>query len=216
MEIPVVENLLKANEAVANQTRALLESHGIRAINIIGSAGAGKTALLEATLPRLKDEMGLAVIEGDLQTTRDAERIGKLDIPVVQVTTGKSCHLPPQLVLRALQGLDLDKMDLLIIENVGNLICPSEMPLGEHHKVAVLSIPEGDDKVLKYPTLFHVADAVVINKMDLLQYLDFDLDRVRDDLKQVGSKAKVFELSAKTGQGLDAWLDHLRAVQRGA
>ncbi len=212
MEIKVVENLLRANEAVAQQVRTRLDEHGVRAVNMIGSAGAGKTALLEATLPRLDGEMKTAVIEGDLQTTRDAERIGKVGVPVVQVTTGKSCHLPPQLVLRALSDLDLAATDLLFIENVGNLICPSEIPLGAHHRVAVLSTPEGDDKVLKYPMLFHLADAVVINKIDLLPHVTFDIDRVRDDLAQVGSSAPVFQLSARTGAGLDPWLEWLRTL----
>lgn len=207
MEIRVVENLLKANEAVAMQTRAVFDAAGTVAVNLIGSAGAGKTALLEATLPRLG--VSAAVIEGDLQTTRDAERIGHLGTPVVQITTGKSCHLPPQLVLRALDGLDLRSARLVFIENVGNLICPAEIPLGEHFKVAVLSTAEGDDKVAKYPMLFHLADAVVINKIDLLPHVTFSMDRVRDDLRQVGSKASVFELSAKTGAGLEAWLDWL-------
>lgn len=212
MEIRVVENLLRANEAVAMQTRAVLDAAGAVAVNLIGSAGAGKTALLEATLPRLG--VSAAVIEGDLQTTRDAERIGRLGTPVVQITTGKSCHLPPQLVLRALDGLDLRSARLVLIENVGNLICPAEIPLGEHFKVAVLSTAEGDDKVAKYPMLFHLADAVVINKIDLLPHVTFSMDRVRDDLRQVGSKASVFELSAKTGAGLEAWLDWLSGRAR--
>jgi hydrogenase nickel incorporation protein HypB len=203
MEIRVVENLLKANEAVAAQTLERLERHGVRAVNMIGSAGAGKTALLEAVLPRLRERLGVAVIEGDLQTTRDAERIDRIGVPVVQVTTGKSCHLPPQLVLSALDGLDLDATDLLFIENVGNLICPSEIPVGEHHKLAVLSTPEGDDKVLKYPMLFHLADAVVINKIDLLPHVTCDVGRIRSDLEQVGSSARVFEVSARTGEGLE-------------
>ncbi|MBN1477136.1 hydrogenase nickel incorporation protein HypB [Candidatus Sumerlaeota bacterium] len=209
MEIRVVENLLKANEAVAAQTLERLAKHGVRAINMIGSAGSGKTALLEATLPRLRESLGVAVIEGDLQTTRDAERIDRIGVPVVQVTTGKSCHLPPQLVLRALDGLDLDAIDLLFIENVGNLICPSEIPVGEHHKVAVLSTPEGDDKVLKYPMLFHLADAVVINKIDLLPHVTCDVGRIRSDLEQVGSRAQIFEVSARTGEGLDGYIGWL-------
>jgi hydrogenase nickel incorporation protein HypB len=214
MEIRVVETLLKANEAVAQQTRARLAEHGTVAVNLIGSAGSGKTTLLEATLPRLAGEFGVAVIEGDLATTRDAERIDRLGVPVVQVTTGKSCHLPPQLVLRALDDLDLAATRLLIIENVGNLICPSEIPLGEHRKVAVLSIAEGDDKVLKYPMLFHLADAVVLNKIDLLPHVEFDGTRVRDDLRQVGSHAEVFELSAKRREGLEPWLAWVRALVR--
>lgn len=212
MEIRVVENLLKANEAVAQQTRARLAEHGTVAVNLIGSAGSGKTALLEATLPRLASQVGVAVIEGDLATTRDAERIARLQVPVVQVTTGKSCHLPPQLVLRALDDLDLTRTRLLFIENVGNLICPSEIPLGEHHKVALLSTPEGDDKVLKYPMLFHLADAVVINKIDLLPHVTFDPARVREDLRQVGSRAEIFELSARTGAGLEPWLAWVRGL----
>ena len=208
MEIRVVENLLKANEAVARQTRSRLAEHGVRAVNLIGSAGAGKTALLEATLPRLAGAVRCAVIEGDLQTTRDAERIG----PVVQVTPGKSCHLPPPLVLQALDGLDLAQTDLLFIENVGNLICPSEIPLGEHFKVAVLSTPEGDDKVAKYPMIFHLADAVVINKIDLLPHVTFNIERVEDDLRQVGSKAAVFHLSAKTGEGIEPWIKWVKEL----
>jgi hydrogenase nickel incorporation protein HypB len=213
VEIQVVENLLKANEAVAQQTRARLAEHGVQAVNLIGSAGSGKTALLEATLPRLRGGVRAAVIEGDLQTTRDAERIDKIGFPVVQVSTGKSCHLPPQLVLRALDGLDLTAMDLLFIENVGNLICPSEIPIGAHSTVAVLSTPEGDDKVLKYPMLFHHADAVVINKIDLLPHLTFDVRRVLDDLGRVGSLAPVFRLSARTGDGLGPWIEWVRGLR---
>src|ERR1051326_6660053 len=177
MNIKVLRNILEANDQIASRIREQLAAKHITAINLISSPGAGKTSLLEHTIPLLKNRYRIAVLEGDIATTRDVERIEKLGIPVVQLLTGGACHLEAPLIQRGLGELDLDKLDLLFIENVGNIACPAEFDLGETVKVGVLSVTEGHDKPAKYPLLFHEIGALVLNKMDLLPHTDFDFEQ---------------------------------------
>ena len=210
MEIKVVKNVLEANEAAAEQSRRRLDDAGVLAVNLISAPGSGKTSLLEKTLPALAADLPAAVIVGDLQTTRDAERLAAAGAPVVQVNTEGGCHLSAAQVAKSLDALDLTALRVLFIENVGNMVCPTSFDLGEKLRVAMLSIPEGDDKVAKYPTLFQPADAIIINKIDLADVLDCDLGLIRSDLDKLNTRAPRFEISTKTAQGLDAWLDWLR------
>ncbi len=210
MKIQVVKNVLKANDAVAEANRRRLNEAGILALNITSAPGSGKTALLQATLPALAPELKSAVVVGDLQTTRDAERLEGVAHAVTQINTEGGCHLQATQVAETLDGLPLDEIDLLFIENVGNMVCPSGFDLGEHLRIAMLSVPEGPDKVAKYPTLFQPADAIVLNKVDLSQALEFDPSTVEDDLSNINSAAPLFKLSARSGEGMDAWLDWLR------
>jgi hydrogenase nickel incorporation protein HypB len=207
MKIISEKKILDANDRLAADVRARLDAAGVRCINVLGSPGAGKTALLEALIPLISKRLPVAVIEGDQATSRDADRIAKTGAPVVQINTGGGCHLDASMVLGALAEIDLKKIKLLLIENVGNLICPAELSIGEHARLAVLSIPEGDDKVAKYPTMFGSVDAVALNKMDLAPYLSFDVKKVEADLKRFGKKVKVFEVSAKTGEGMGEVVD---------
>ncbi len=211
MKIQVVKNVLKANDAVAEANRRRLNEAGILVLNITSAPGSGKTALLQATLPALEPELKSAVVVGDLQTTRDAERLEGVARAVTQINTEGGCHLQATQVAETLDGLPLDDIDLLFIENVGNMVCPSGFDLGEHLRIAMLSVPEGPDKVAKYPTLFQPADAIVLNKMDLGEALDFDPSTVEGDLANINTAAPLFKLSARSGEGMDAWLDWLRA-----
>ena len=210
MKIQVVTSVLKANDAVAEANRKRLEEHGILVLNITSAPGSGKTALLEATLTALAPELKCAVVVGDLQTTRDAERLADLAHAVTQINTEGGCHLQATQVADTLDGLPLDEIDLLFIENVGNMVCPAGYDLGEHLRVAMLSTPEGPDKVAKYPTLFQPADVIVLNKMDLAGSLDFDPSIAEGDLEHINTAAPLFKLSARSGEGMEAWLDWLR------
>ena len=212
MKIDVVRRVLEANDAVAQANRRRLDDAGVAALNITSAPGSGKTTLLEKTLPALAGELPGAVIVGDLQTTRDAERLGALGVPVVQINTEGGCHLSAAQIAEGLDHLALDGLALLFIENIGNMVCPAGFDLGEHARVAMLSVPEGDDKVAKYPTLFQPADVILLNKVDLVEILGFDRARVHDDLSRINTRAPLLELSARTGQGLDAWFAWLRAL----
>ncbi len=203
--VEVLKSVTSANDAIAAQNQQILDKHGILAINLMSSPGAGKTSLILKTIERLRDELKLAVIEGDVASKIDADKIDKQGIPVVQINTGGSCSLEAHMITSALDKLPLGCMDLLFIENVGNLICPAEFALGEHKKVVISSIPEGDDKPMKYPLMFTEADALVINKVDLLPHLEFNLANFRKAVKGLNPKVKVFEVSCKTGAGIDAW-----------
>lgn len=203
MRIQVVRKILQQNEQAADENRKCLDAHGVTCINLLGGAGSGKTSLLEATLPRLKNELGIAVLEGDLATTRDAERIAALDVPAVQLLTEGGCHLNATLVQQGLRQAPPVGLDLLIIENVGNLICPANFDLGEHLRVAVLSVAEGDDKPAKYPLLFKSAASVVLTKCDLLGHTDFDMAAAEQQIKRLNPQAEVIRTSARTGQGID-------------
>ena len=205
MEIKVVRNILEANEVIASQNSALFAEKGVYVVNLMGSPGAGKTTLLERTVEHLKDTRKIAVIEGDIETSRDAERIADHAIPTVQINTGGACHLDGNMVRSGLKALDLDQIDLLIVENVGNLVCPAEFQIGEHHKVMIISVTEGDDKPLKYPLMFQVSSVLLINKIDLLPYLDFDMKQFHSDAFKVNPKLEIIPISCTTGEGLDAW-----------
>jgi len=207
MEIKVVKNILEANEVIASQSKILFEEKGIYVLNLMGSPGAGKTTLLETTVDHLKDKNHIAVIEGDIATSRDADRIAHHSIPAVQINTGGACHLDGNMVREALKEFDLNKIDLLIVENVGNLVCPAEFNIGENDKAMIISVTEGDDKPKKYPLMFQVSTVLLLNKIDLLPYLDFDMKRFRDDTLKVNPKLKIIPISCTTGEGIDVWFE---------
>ncbi|NNG11746.1 MAG: hydrogenase nickel incorporation protein HypB, partial [Halobacteria archaeon] len=199
---------LDANDREAAHNREHFERHNVLAINLMSSPGAGKTALLEASIEALGGALRVAVVEGDLETENDAERIRKKGVPAVQISTGSACHLDAHMVHDALHEMDLDGIDVLFIENVGNLVCPASFDLGQHANIALLSVPEGDDKPAKYPVMFRSADLVVLSKCDLLPVLeDFSPDKARRHLRELANPAKVLELSSKTGEGMPQWLD---------
>lgn len=209
LEVKVVESILKANDALARANRVRFDAAGALAVNLIGSPGAGKTAVVERTAAALKERLRLACIEGDPYTTRDAQRVAALGVPVVQINTRGGCHLDAALVGQGLDSLDLSGVALLLIENVGNLLCPSQYDLGEHFSVVVLSVAEGADKPEKYPVAFQRASAVVINKTDLLSLTDVNLDEVTATIRRFNPQAAVFPLSARTGEGMEAWCQWL-------
>ncbi|HVN72031.1 MAG TPA: hydrogenase nickel incorporation protein HypB [Desulfomonilia bacterium] len=204
--ISVVKQVLDANDRIARSNRALFNQKGVYVINLMSSPGAGKTTLVERTIEGLKDRYRIAVIEGDIQDTYDAERVAKLGIPVVQINTGGGCHIDANMVQEALADLPIDGVDLLINENVGNLVCPAEFKIGENDKVMILSTPEGADKPSKYPLMFHESSVLLINKMDLMPYVSFDLKKARADALKCNPHLKIFEVSCKTNEGLSAWL----------
>ncbi|CAL1240282.1 hydrogenase nickel incorporation protein HypB [Candidatus Methylocalor cossyra] len=208
--VRIERDLLAENDAHARRNRAFLERHRILALNLVSSPGSGKTSLLERTLRDLRDGMPLAVIEGDQQTSRDAERIRATGVAALQINTGKGCHLDAHQIGHALEALQPHDQSVLFIENVGNLVCPALFDLGEAAKVALLSVTEGEDKPLKYPELFHRAAVVLLNKIDLLPHLDFDLEQSLKYLRQVNGEAPVLQISAVTGAGLDAWYAWLK------
>ncbi len=213
VEIKIVKKVLAENERVAADIRRILAARRVYAFNLIGSPGAGKTALLERTLAATAGALSPAVIEGDIATTADAERLAPFGVPIVQINTGPfggECHLGANFIRAALDELPLEAIRALFIENVGNLVCPAEFDIGENEKVAVLSVAEGEDKPLKYPLLFRVAQVVVVTKIDLAAALDYDLARLRDNLAAVNGHLTTFELSARTGEGVAAWVDYVR------
>ncbi len=210
MEIKVLRDVLEANDAIAAENRRTLKGHGIHTLNLIASPGAGKTSLLERTLDALKGEFRMAVVEGDIAGSSDARRIGRHGVPVVQVNTGGDCHLNASMVRAALESLPLAGVKLLFVENVGNLVCPAGFDIGEDAKVVILSVAEGDDKPEKYPLIFERSGAMVLNKIDLLGMVDFDLEKAKAAARATHPDLPIFELSARTGQGLEGWLDWLR------
>lgn len=210
--LPVLAELLADNDRQAAHNRAHLDAHGVLAVNLMSAPGAGKTVLLEATLEALKGEFQIGVIEGDLETENDAARIRARGVPAYQITTGTACHLDAHMLHEALHHVKLDGLDLLFIENVGNLVCPAAFDLGAHRNVVLLSVTEGDDKPAKYPVMFRAADLVLLTKTDLLAVLeDFDPARAEACLRALANPAPLLPLSAKTGEGLEAWLEWLRA-----
>ncbi len=206
ISVPVVRNILQANERLAAENRRFFDQAGIFVVNLMSSPGAGKTSLLEKTIEALAGRIGIAVIEGDLQSSYDAERIQRKGIQAVQINTDGGCHLDGNMIQIALGSLDLSKVDLLIIENVGNLVCPAEFNLGEHEKIMILSIAEGDDKPVKYPLMFQICSVLLINKIDLLPYTDCDISKIRQSVAQLNANERIFEISCRTGEGLDPWL----------
>ncbi len=205
MKIKIAAEMLSANDAIASENRKLFKENGVFVINLMSSPGAGKTTLLEKTISRLKDRIKIAVIEGDVATAADAERIEKTGAQAVQINTGSMCHLDGGMVRNALSEFDLESLDLLIVENVGNLVCPAEFDVGEDCKVMLLSTAEGDDKPLKYPLMFHESSALVINKIDLIPYTNFSLEKAIRDSLSINPRLSVFPLSCQTGEGLDSW-----------
>jgi hydrogenase nickel incorporation protein HypB len=203
--ISVVKQVLDANDRIAQENRRLFDEKGIYVINLMSSPGAGKTTLVEKTIERLRQRYTIAVIEGDIQDTYDAQRVAALDIPVVQINTGGGCHIDANMVREALPNLNLDGVDLLINENVGNLVCPAEFKIGENAKIMILSTPEGADKPRKYPLMFHESSVLLINKMDLMEHVSFDLAHARADALALNPKLAIFEVSCKTGEGLEGW-----------
>jgi hydrogenase nickel incorporation protein HypB len=208
-ELQVFRKILEKNDTQADSNRRHFEQHGILAINLMSSPGAGKTTLLEKTIEALKDKYTIGVIEGDLETERDAERVRNKGAYAYQITTGQTCHLDAFMVHKGIHNLPLDKLDIVFIENVGNLVCPASFDVGAHLNVVLLSVPEGDDKPAKYPVMFKKADLFIITKADLLPYFDFDVERCIKEFREINPHAEVIVLSTKTGEGLDKWIDWL-------
>src|SRR5210317_371936 len=212
--LEVEKNILLQNDMQAARNRGYFEAKQILALNLVSSPGSGKTSILERTLKDLKEEISFTVIEGDQQTLQDANRIDALMIPVIQINTGKGCHLESDMVFDAVKELAPKDKSILMIENVGNLVCPSMFDLGEKHRVVILSITEGEDKPLKYPDMFYSSDICLINKIDLLPHLNFDLDKLKEYALQVNPSLKFFEISATTGQGMQLWYDWLENARK--
>ena len=208
--VQIEQDILSKNNAYAAANRQWFDERGIFALNLVSSPGSGKTTLLCKTIELLKGSVAINVVEGDQQTANDAERIRATGVPAVQVNTGKGCHLDARMVARAIEVLPHEQGGLLLIENVGNLVCPAPFDLGEAHKVVILSVTEGEDKPLKYPDMFRAADLMLLNKCDLLPYLDFDVEQAEAFARQVNPDLRILRVSATTGEGLEAWLDWLR------
>ena len=202
-QIKVVTNILQSNDEITSKNKSLLEEKGIYVINLMSSPGSGKTSLLERIIAKLKNDINIAVIEGDIYTTKDAERIEAQGVPVVQINTGGACHLDGEMIKGALSSLTLDNLDLLVIENVGNLVCPAEFEIGEDIKICVLSTTEGNDKPLKYPLMFEKSGAVILNKLDLIEFTNFDKEEFYKDIKSLNANADTFETSCVKNQGID-------------
>jgi hydrogenase nickel incorporation protein HypB len=214
MQIKILKDILAANESISQEIHGILSRSGVLSVNMMSSPGSGKTTILEKTIEKLMPVLTAGVIAGDVSTANDAERLAKVTQRVIQIDTdvfGGKCHLEAQWIKKALLSFDLEDLDILFIENVGNLICPTGYNLGEDMKVIALSVTEGEDKPSKYPAMFSIAHAIVVNKIDLLPHLDFDMTSLRAHLNAVAPKAKVFEMSARTGEGMGPWLDWLRA-----
>jgi hydrogenase nickel incorporation protein HypB len=202
--------VFEANDRLAERNRGYFRALNLFTVNLLSSPGSGKTTLIKSTIERLAGDLRVGVIVGDLETDNDARRLRTTDAPVVQITTGTLCHLDADMIARALGNLDPKSLDLLMIENVGNLVCPSSFDLGENLRVALLSVTEGEDKPLKYPPLFHSADAIVVTKTDMAGAADFDRNEALANIRRINPKARIFEVSARTGEGIDAWCDYLR------
>lgn len=211
MEIQVMANILDKNDRIAAEVNAALSAQGIFVLNLLGSPGSGKTSLLEHTIKALKRELRIAIIEGDLFTSKDAERIARQQVPVVQINTAGGCHLDAAMIKNVLGKLDLTGLDLVIIENVGNLVCPAEFNIGEDAKVTVLSVTEGEDKPLKYPLVFKEARAAVINKIDLLPYTSFDMAAATEDITGINPQISLLAVSCRSGEGLEEWYGWLKS-----
>lgn len=211
MKLRVVKNILEANERIADENRKIFKEAKVFVINIMSAPGAGKTSLIERTIKDLKSKIKIGVIEGDIAGSDDARRIDSLGIPVVQINTGGGCHLDANMINVVMKDLPLKKLDLLIIENVGNLVCPAEFVLGEDIKVMLLSIAEGDDKPLKYPLMFQESSALILNKIDLLPYTNADLGKIKKDSLSLNPKLKIFEVSCKTGEGINKWTEWIKS-----
>jgi hydrogenase nickel incorporation protein HypB len=205
MKVKVVTRILEANDRIALENRKLFDKAGVFVMNLMSAPGAGKTSLIEQTIRQLKNSMAIGVIEGDIAGTDDAQRIESLGTPVVQINTGGACHLDANMISEVIGDLQLKNLDVLIIENVGNLVCPAEFKVGENIKVMVLSITEGDDKPLKYPLMFQESAALILNKIDLLPHTNANIDKIKKDSSSLNPSLKIFEVSCKTGEGISEW-----------
>jgi hydrogenase nickel incorporation protein HypB len=203
--VPVQQSILAKNDRLAEQNRGMFRAHHLTVVNMVSSPGSGKTAIIERTLQDLAGRLHIGVVVGDLATDRDAARLRRFGVPAIQITTGTACHLDAHMVQHALEHLELDKLDILFIENVGNLVCPASFDLGEDHRVVVTSVTEGEDKPLKYPVIFHDADIVLMNKTDLAEAVQFNRADALANVQHVAPRARLFEMSAKTGDGMEAW-----------
>lgn len=210
-KVTIAQHILASNETIASEIQQSLASNGIQTLNIMSSPGAGKTTLLERTIERLRGELKIAVIEGDVETTADAERIEAAGAETVQINTRGACHLEAHMIRDALAQIELAQVNLLIIENIGNLVCPAAWNLGEDMRIVVVSTTEGDDKPAKYPQMFAASQVMVINKLDLLPYVDYNLEKVKRQALAINPHLRIFELSCRTGEGLDAWCEWLKA-----
>ncbi|GAV31645.1 MAG: hydrogenase nickel incorporation protein HypB [Coriobacteriia bacterium] len=206
MRIDIAKDVLEHNDALAQENRRRFAEAGVFVVDLMASPGAGKTTTILATIEALRDRYRIAVIEGDIASRVDAEKIAEHGIPAVQINTGGACHLESAMIRRAIDQLDLDELDLVIVENVGNLVCPTEFDLGEHAKVMILSVPEGHDKPYKYPGIFEISQAVILNKYDTRSVFDFDEEEFRSVVGRLNPRAPIFPMSAKTGEGVDAWV----------
>jgi hydrogenase nickel incorporation protein HypB len=211
--VEIEKNILSKNDAYADENRRAFFDHGVFALNLVSSPGSGKTSLLVETVKRLEGKMPVSVIEGDQQTTADAERIRATGVPAIQINTGKGCHLDAHMVGHAFEDLPITAGGILFIENVGNLVCPAAFDLGEAHKVVILSVTEGEDKPLKYPDMFAAADLMILNKIDLLPHLDFDVAATIANARKINPRIRVLQVSARTGAGLDEWIAWLTAAR---
>jgi len=214
VKIPVVRNILEANERIALENKALFDKYKVLVINLMGSPGSGKTSLLELTISTLKERLRIGVIEGDIQSTLDAERISHYGVQTVQINTHGACHLDGNMIRDALPSLNLEELDLLIVENVGNLVCPAEFKIGEDYKVMVLSMPEGEDKPLKYPLMFQESSVLLINKIDLAPYLDVSIEGIKEQSLKANPSLNIFPISCKKKQGLEPWFDWILEVTK--
>jgi len=210
--ITIKENILGANTEKAGINRKLLDRHHILMVNIMSSPGSGKTSVILRTIDRLRDSYRIAVIEGDVASSIDADKIAQQNIPAIQINTAGGCHLDAQMISKALDTLDLDRIDLIFLENVGNLVCTADFDLGAHKNAVILSIPEGDDKPRKYPVAFVEADVILVNKIDVLPYFDFKLDTFPGIINGLNPSARVFPVSAKTGEGMDGWFSWIEEI----
>lgn len=213
MNVKVVTRILEANDRIAEENRKRFKDAGVYVVNLMGAPGAGKTSLLEKTIEALKPHLKIGVIEGDIVGADDAERISALNVPVVQINTGGACHLDANMISAVLPEFPLKGLDMLIIENVGNLVCPAEFNVGEDRKVMVLSVAEGHDKPLKYPLMFKESSALVLNKVDLLPYVKVDINKMRNDSLAINPKLNVFEVSCSSGAGIDKWAQWLSGLR---
>ena len=214
MKIDLHQPILDKNDRIASENRDLFKEKRVFVLDLLASPGSGKTSTILATIEALRDEFNIAVIEGDIASNVDAERISAQGIAAVQINTGGACHLESDMIRRAVNALDLDSLDLIIVENVGNLVCPTDFDLGEGAKVMILSVPEGDDKPLKYPGVFQVAEAIILNKVDTMSVFNFNEQAFRDAVEHLNPKAPIFPIAATKGQGVEAWAEWLRAKIR--
>lgn len=211
MKINVMQDVLQANDRIAEENKQLFKKNRNLVLNLMSSPGAGKTSLLEKTAEILAGKLRLGVVVGDIETTRDADRISKFNVPAIQLTTGTACHLDANMVASALPHLQLDGIDVLVVENVGNLVCPAEFVVGEDYKIMILSVTEGDEKPLKYPLMFKESALMLINKIDLLQYTNFNLEEAKANARKINPSIEIIEISCTKGTGLDAWINWLTA-----